>query len=408
MKVVHITTSTSGGAGIAALRTSRALKSLGWESSILCLHQHLMSKPDDVQCVNPFKPTILQKVLFRLGISKTKGYQQAKAVNDNKKYCGESYSLPLSDYRLDLHPAVQNADLIHLHWVSHFVDYPTFFAHIHKPIIWTFHDMNPFLNGYHYQGDQNRFASHMQKLEHQIAATKDKSIQKTKNLGIIFPSQWLQNEAAFSPRFRFFKQCVVPNCIPSPQYSHITKEECRITLGLTSDDVVFLFVSEKIENPRKGFDLLQKALSLLPTTQKITLVTMGKPVDFPKLNIPIVQLGLIHTEKIIAMAYRAADAFLITSREDNCPNVVLESLSYGTPVIATPAGGIPELIQPLKTGLISSEITATAYAEQMLFFLQNRTLFQMEKISKETCDTFSESNHAQAINHFYKQFLQPN
>jgi glycosyltransferase involved in cell wall biosynthesis len=42
--------------------------------------------------------------------------------------------------------------------------------------------------------------------------------------------------------------------------------------------------------------------------------------------------------------YRAADAYLITKHNDPCPNVVLEALASGLPVLYSASGGIPELV----------------------------------------------------------------
>src|SRR5690606_32821939 len=76
----------------------------------------------------------------------------------------EGYSIPTTKYNLFSHPAVQRADIIHLHWVSRFLNY-SFFKDINKPVIWTLHDMNPFLGGFHYLNDANRFAESFKELE---------------------------------------------------------------------------------------------------------------------------------------------------------------------------------------------------------------------------------------------------
>jgi glycosyltransferase involved in cell wall biosynthesis len=44
--------------------------------------------------------------------------------------------------------------------------------------------------------------------------------------------------------------------------------------------------------------------------------------------------------------YRAADAYIMTKHNDPCPNVVLEALASGLPVLYSASGGVPELVGP--------------------------------------------------------------
>jgi glycosyltransferase involved in cell wall biosynthesis len=60
--------------------------------------------------------------------------------------------------------------------------------------------------------------------------------------------------------------------------------------------------------------------------------------------------------------YNAADAMVLASSREGMPNVVLESLACGTPVIAAPFGGITELLDVPEAGEIASERSAEAIA----------------------------------------------
>jgi glycosyltransferase involved in cell wall biosynthesis len=51
--------------------------------------------------------------------------------------------------------------------------------------------------------------------------------------------------------------------------------------------------------------------------------------------------------------YSAADLFCLVSHREGWPNVILESLACGTPVVATPAGGIPEILNSETLGLLT-------------------------------------------------------
>ena len=57
----------------------------------------------------------------------------------------------------------------------------------------------------------------------------------------------------------------------------------------------------------------------------------------------IIYTGL-YTQKQAPEIYRGADAFVITTHNDNCPNAVLEALASGLPVLYSNTGGVPELV----------------------------------------------------------------
>jgi len=62
-------------------------------------------------------------------------------------------------------------------------------------------------------------------------------------------------------------------------------------------------------------------------------------------------LGLMGTELIflgeqshIDEVYRTTDILVLTSRHEGTPNVILEAMSHGVPVVATRVGGVPEIV----------------------------------------------------------------
>lgn len=73
-------------------------------------------------------------------------------------------------------------------------------------------------------------------------------------------------------------------------------------------------------------------------------------------------LGNVPQAELVEL-YNAADVLVLASSREGMPNVVLESLACGTPVIATAVGGIPELLDAPEAGRLLGERTASALVD---------------------------------------------
>lgn len=76
-------------------------------------------------------------------------------------------------------------------------------------------------------------------------------------------------------------------------------------------------------------------------------------------------LGALPQEQLAAW-YGAADMLMLASEREGWPNVLLESMACGTPVVATSVGGIPEIVDTPSTGRLVVHRSAQAMAEAAL------------------------------------------
>ena len=60
--------------------------------------------------------------------------------------------------------------------------------------------------------------------------------------------------------------------------------------------------------------------------------------------------------------YGAADALILASSREGWPNVLLEAMACGTPIVATRIGGIPEVVTAPEAGLLVTERTVNSIA----------------------------------------------
>ena len=54
----------------------------------------------------------------------------------------------------------------------------------------------------------------------------------------------------------------------------------------------------------------------------------------------------------MASIYEEADLLVLTSDFEGTPNVILEAMASGLPVVATAVGGVPEIVEDCKTGFL--------------------------------------------------------
>jgi glycosyltransferase involved in cell wall biosynthesis len=111
---------------------------------------------------------------------------------------------------------------------------------------------------------------------------------------------------------------------------------------------------------QKGFDILLPAFAQLRATAPAAHLTIvGTGPDRAALEAQAAALGL--TEHVTFRGFvqnpyplmRAADVYVLSSRYEGFPNVALESLACGTPVVATTCPGVGELILPGINGWLA-------------------------------------------------------
>lgn len=125
----------------------------------------------------------------------------------------------------------------------------------------------------------------------------------------------------------------------------------------------------------KGFDLLIEAIALLSDAQlRVSLLGDGPLVEVLKRLAQdrgvASQIEFVGLQANPFAWFSRADAVVLSSRHEGFPNVVLEALTCGTPVIATPAhGGVREILDYSPECVMADEISAVALAKAISTWL---------------------------------------
>ena len=236
-------------------------------------------------------------------------------------------------------------------------------------------------------------------------AIKIKSLQPATNLTIVAPSQWLADEARKSEVFKNRRVLRIPYGLDSEIFKPVDRAYSREIFNIPTDKKVILFVADSISNNRKGFIFLKKAFEQL-TRDDVILCAIGqKNGELASLN-NVLELGPIYDERLMSVVYSAADVFVIPSLMDNLPNTVLESLMCGTPVIGFPVGGIPDMIEHGKNGLLTKDVSVSGLKDTLLEFLDSANDFNRNSIREDAINKYDLKIQAQAYIDLFRDILK--
>lgn len=385
-RVISFCMQPAGGAGGAALRLHQGLRDIGVAS---CLYVATTS-------LGPIPGVAVIPAVA--GTSLTRDEQTGRITNsgwpaffqhmekglaaypDRPPHC-ENFSDTLAATRISDIPGTDMADILHLHWIAGTVDLTRDVEFLkNRPIVWTLHDMNAFTGGCHYAGDCRGYTRYCGSCP-QLGSNEEKDYSREiwlrkmaayreLDITVVCPSRWLATQAAQSTLLKKKSISVIPYSLPTDVFRPLQAAGVRQALDIKPGAFVVLFGAEALETRRKGFAELLAALEGLPqgeASAEIILMTFGDASRLQQLSLPFraVHLGRLRTPAEVALAYNAADCLVITSLEDNLPNVVLEALACGLPVAGFATGGITDMVQDGGTGRLVSTGDCRALAQAL-------------------------------------------
>ena len=182
------------------------------------------------------------------------------------------------------------------------------------------------------------------------------------------------------------KTHVIPNGMTRPSPTHDRAEMMR-KLGLPGDPNTQVIGQVSALVPYKGHRvLLAAAKSVLEKVPNSAFLLVGYSRDagsYQKdLEKEIVDMGmsdrvrLLNYPGYIGDVWNAIDIHVHASLLDSLPNAIIESMSLAKPAVATSVGGIPEIIEHERTGLIVPPGVPDALARALLRLLREPELAQ--------------------------------
>lgn len=351
MRIAAVTyTDALSGAGIAASRTTSALRDCGIDAHLLVALRRGTSDSVIQLGGHREKFCLALRQYCVKHFMKTLGMPSGETVSGN--------FLPTGLHRRLNATAT---DLIHLHWVGSEMVRIEEIGRIRRPVVWTFHDEWALLGLQHYEprsGTARQPFSggrKLRELDGHVRERKRRIFESSKPT-IICPSRWLAQRTVESSLIPASSIHVIANAVPTDVFCPASRIEAKQRLGLKPESLVIGFGAiSSLADARKGYQHLRQALARMEPTlagRPTQLLVFGASSGEP-LPIAAHYAGVLRDDETLAWHYRAMDVFVCPSTQENLPNTVAEAMACGVPCVAFRIGGLPDQIEHLHSGYLA-------------------------------------------------------
>ena len=181
------------------------------------------------------------------------------------------------------------------------------------------------------------------------------------------------------------KCCLIPNGVDPeafPPASHKQLTTLRKALSIPADDLIVFALGRIVL--KKGFDFLIQALPLVcKEVPNITFIIGGDGTDLDRLKTLAKDLCVSYRVRLpgtinrtdVPAYFHLCDVFTLPAvfdpkgNVDGCPNVILEAMACGKPVVASNISGIPGIVKNGETGMLVKEKNVGELAAALVHLL---------------------------------------
>jgi hypothetical protein len=387
IKVLHLSTSHTGGAGIAARRLNTELNSQGFNSLFLTLSSsEFVPSSSEIAITRGFRSQLLSKI-----------YTTFARLTFGRTYFTLISSNTISLKRIKSLGKPENT-IIHIHNWFNLINLRVLNEVLAAGyrVVFTLHDQRLFTGGCHYSIECSKYIESCNSCPGLFRPLKGVPRRNLKRSSRVFekfssqitcisPSGWLQRSASSSFLLRDIPVLQIGNI-------HSFNDDVSRIQRKHSDEKTILGVASMDRfSPLKGFqnvNTLEKYLSdnyfpfeiryLADYAQQIE-----RKQDF----------------------WLDIDYLLVLSNADNSPNVIHEAKIHGVPVIGSNVGGIPELLNSAYDFCVDIDLDMSA---RILDFLRGRLSLNNQELSQKIFSDYK-LNSREILGQFistYKHILE--
>ncbi len=151
----------------------------------------------------------------------------------------------------------------------------------------------------------------------------------------------------------------------------VDRAAVRREIGLAADDLAVIQVA-RLDHLKDHATAVRTIQRVAGRRKDVRLVLVGEGPELEKIEAEIRNRGvepyvcLLGLRHDVDRLLRAADLFLLTSISEGIPVTAIEAMAAGLPVVSTDVGGLAEIVEPDRTGLLAPSGDDAALAEAIL------------------------------------------
>jgi glycosyltransferase involved in cell wall biosynthesis len=207
---------------------------------------------------------------------------------------------------------------------------------------------------------------------------------------------------------------LLENGIDTVEYSRKqTVAEAKVSLGLPTNGFVIGAVGRL--SGEKGFDVLLRSIQVLVSRGlDVQLVIVGEGSERASLEQLSRELNLSERVRFagwqanVQPHFEAMDVFALSSLREGLPNVLLEAMALGVPIVSTRVNGVPRLVQDGRNGFLVTAADLEGLTTALAGLLKNDSLRELfRNTGRRTVETrYSFATRMQRLKRLYDELLE--
>ncbi len=355
-----------GGASIASLRLTEALRRQGFDAHLL-----VGNKRSEHNFVHQLGQPLRRRAAFLA--------ERAKVILQNGLNRATLFKIDAATNGINIasHPLVRQADIIVLNWVNQgMLSLKSIrqLAESGKPIVWTMHDMWNCTGICHYAHECTAYRGACapcpiigRDYTHLATRTQRRkaSLYQAAPITFVAVSQWLRECCNSSSLMRNIPVEVISNPCPSDNFEYTRLPGDR-------DHIVMVMGAARLDDPVKGFDILLETMTHIrhnhpQLADRLHLLLYGDIRDrglLDRIDVGHTYLGYIDN---INEVFRKADIVLSMARYESFGYTIAEGMASGCLPVVAGRGGQVDIVDHLANGYICASTAPADVAQAIIW-----------------------------------------